>query len=131
MNKTKITSLKSSSRYHISGCTVKIEWKVQNYFFVILRIGNKFRFFHKKNHISLFLYNSQNVKLYAFGDFSFDKKKLSILVRKPNKIKNNYKLLKKPIRLNDTISSVLLRDNNVSIANINFNIKEIKLNKTL
>lgn len=128
MKKPKITSLQSTSFYHLSGCIVNIEWKVKNHFFVVLKIGNKIKFFYKKNKISVFLYTSEKVKLYAIGDFAIDTREIDIIVRNSSRVKSNYQITDQSIEMNDNISSTLLKDNDISLSNIDFTIKDIKLN---
>lgn len=128
MKKPKITSLKSSSVYYLSGCVVNIEWKVKNYFFVVLKIGKKIMFFYKKNKISLILYTNEQVKLYAIGDFAIDTREIEIIVRNSIITKSKYKIIDESIEMNDNISSIILKDDDVSLSNIDFKIKDIKLN---
>ena len=128
MKKPKITSLQSTSFYHLSGSVANIEWKVKNHFFVILKIGRKIKFFYKKNKISVFLYTSEQVKLYAIGDFAIDTREIDIIVRNSSRVKSNYKIIDQSIEMNDNISSKTLKDNDISLSNIDFTIKDIKLN---
>lgn len=128
MKKPKITSLQSTSFYHLSGSIVNIEWKVKNHFFVVLKIGNKIKFFYKKNKICVFLYTSEKVKLYAIGDFAIDTREIDIIVRNSSRVKSNYQITDQSIEMNDNISSTSLKDNDISLSNVDFTIKDIKLN---
>ena len=128
MKKLKITSLQSTSVYHLSGSIVNLEWKVKNHFFVVLKIGKKIKFFYKKNKISVFLYNNEQVKLYAIGDFAIDTREINIIVRNSSRVKSNYQITDQSIEMNDNISSTSLKDNDISLSNIDFTIKDIKLN---
>ena len=129
MAKPKIISFKTASVYHLAGSLVRLEWKVKSHFFVILRVGKKIRFFSKKNKADLFLYANEKAKLYAIGDFAISSKEIEIIIHNTNKTKQTYQLKDNPVELNDNIDSSDIKEINVSLTNINFEIKSINLNK--
>ena len=131
MAKPKIISFKTASAYHLAGSLVRLEWKVKGHFFVILRIGKKIKFFRKKDKVDLFLYANEKAKLYAIGDFAISSKEIEIVIHNTNKTKQTYQLKDNPVELNDNINSSQIKDIDVSIKNINFQIKDINLNQTL
>mgnify|MGYP003979861303 CR=1 FL=1 len=129
MAKPKIISFKTTYNYHLSGCLARLEWKVQNHFFVILKIGKKIKFFSKKNKVDLFLYANEKAKLYAIGDFSISSKEIEVVINKANKTSQTYQLKDHSVDFNDNIDSSEIKEINVSLTNINFEIKNINLNK--
>ena len=131
MAKLKIISFKTESAYHLAGSLVHLEWKVKGYFFVILRLGKKIKFFSKKDKVDLFLYANEKAKLYAIGDFSINSKEIEIIIHNTNKTKQTYKFKDIPVELNDNINSSQIKDLDVSLTNINFKIKDINVNQTL
>ena len=131
MAKLKIISFKTASAYHLAGSLVRLQWKVKGHLFCILKIGNKFRFFSKKNKVDLFLYANEKAKLYAIGILSVNSKEIEIVIHNTNKTKQTYQLKDNPVELNSNINSSQIRDIDVSLTNINFKIKDINLNQTL
>ena len=130
-----MTRLGAKSNNRDNLCFINLESSLQGYastlfpdFFVVLKIGNKIKFFYKKNKISVFLYTSEKVKLYAIGDFAIDTREIDIIVRNSSRVKSNYQITDQSIEMNDNISSTLLKDNDISLSNIDFTIKDIKLN---
>ena len=131
MAKPRIISFKTNSAYHLAGSLVRLQWKVKGHFFVVLKIGNKIKFFSKKNKVDIFLYANEKAKLYAIGDFAMTSKEIEIVIHNSNKTKQTYQLKDNPVELNSNINSSDIKDMDVSLTNINFKIKDINLNQTL
>jgi hypothetical protein len=131
MEKLKIISFKTTSAYHLAGSLVRLDWKVKGHLFVVLKIGNKFKFFRKKNKADIFLYTKEKVKIYAIGLFSVKSKEIEIVIHNTNKTSETYQVLDNSIELNSNIKSSSIKDMEVSLTNINFKIKDINLNQTL
>ena len=131
MASPKIISFKTASAYHLAGSLVRLEWKVKGHFFIVLRVGNKIKFFTKKNKADVFLYANEKAKLYAIGDFAISSKEIEIVIHNTNKTKQTYQLKDNPVELNSNIDSSQIRNMDVSLTNINFKIKDINLNQTL
>ena len=131
MAKPKIISFKTTSAYHLAGSLVRLQWKVQGHLFCVLKIGNKFKFFRKKNKADIFLYTKEKVKIYAIGLFSVKSKEIEIVIYNTNKISETYLVLDNSVELNSNIKSSNIKDMEVSLTNINFKIKDINLNQTL
>jgi len=131
MARLKIISFKTASAYHLAGSLVRLQWKVKGHFFIVLRIGNKIKFFTKKNKADVFLYANEKAKLYAIGDFAISSKEIEIVIHNTNKTSAIYQLLDNSVELNSSIDSSVIKDMDVSLTNINFKIKDINLNQTL
>ena len=131
MAKPKIISFKTASAYHLAGSLVRLEWKVKDHFFVILRVGKNVKFFYKKNKVDLFLYDNEKAKLYAIGDFAISTKEIDIVIQNTNTIKQTYQLKDNLVELNNNIDSTKICSVDMSLSNINFKLKDININKKL
>ena len=141
MSDAKIISFKTNSPYHLSGCPITLEWKAENCFYVILKIGNKIKLFKKnENTVDVILYTNRKIKIYGIGNFSIDSKELHLNVRNIEKTEKTFQVLENSVslnqsidslRLNQKINSCIIKDIDTSIKNINFTVKDIKINQEI
>lgn len=132
----KISSFKSNLQYHLSGGIVNLHWSVSKCLFVVLKIGNKIKFYKGSNQADIFLYSDQKAILLAFGLFSIKTDKVQIKV---NNLKNAYRTYKfsgHSFKINRDINTSRIKNlnplrtnTNFNLQNINFTLKEININQ--
>ena len=86
MKKTKIKYFKNLSNYQISGGITRLNWDVENTFYVLLISGKSFRVFSKTRDLKVLTDRSEKYFLIALGLFSY-----SVKMIETNPIKLNHK----------------------------------------
>tara|TARA_B100000161_G_scaffold262671_1_gene232849 strand:+ start:33 stop:434 length:402 start_codon:yes stop_codon:yes gene_type:complete len=126
MSKLKIISFKAKEKIIIPGNFINLSWNVKNHFFIILKIGKRFKLFYKRNNTKIFIYQNQKIKLIAFGDFETKTKEINVKVKSTYVRKKSVKILLRKFSIKDYLTKPKIFSN-VKIINTKFKIKNIQI----